>query len=109
MVRDTIVVLREASVIRLAVERRRTYVGPLEPTPANLRLAARLGGGPPREVVAVPLVAGGEVRLVLYGDNAASAKPIGPIDALESAAARAARILERTIAARQRAGIESKP
>jgi len=109
IVRDIVVGLREASVIRLAVERRRTYVGPLEPTPANLRLVTRLGGSPPREAVAVPLVAAGEVRLVLYGDNAPSTRPIGPIDALESAAARSARILERTIAARQRAGIESKP
>jgi hypothetical protein len=109
IVRDTVVGLREASVIRLAVERRRTYVGPLEPTPANLRLVARLGGSPPQQVVAVPLVAGGEVRLVLYGDNAPSARPIGPIDAIEAAAARSARILERTIAARRRGGIESKP
>ena len=72
-VRQTVLPLREPSILRAAVERRRSYTGPLEPTRVNLALVERLGGGQVREAVAVPLVVGGEVRFVLYGDNA----PVG--------------------------------
>jgi hypothetical protein len=99
-VRQTVLSLREPSVLRAAVERRRAYAGPLEPTRVNLALTERLGGTPVREAVAIPLVVGGEVRFVLYGDNAPSGRPLGPLDTLESSAARAARIIEKTLAAR---------
>jgi len=103
-VRQTVLTLREPSVLRAAVERRRTYVGPLEPTRVNLALAERLGGAEVREAVAVPLVVAGEVRFVLYGDNALSGQPLGSVDALESSAARAARIIEKTLQARAKDG-----
>jgi hypothetical protein len=99
-VRQTVLPLREPSILRAAVERRRSYTGPLEPTRVNLALVERLGGGQVREAVAVPLVVGGEVRFVLYGDNAPSGRPLGPLETLESSAARAARIIEKTLAAR---------
>jgi len=101
---DTVLSLREPSIVRLAVERRRTYAGPLEPTAANLALADRLGGAEVGSAVAIPLVVRGEVRFVLYGDNAPGPRPIGPLDALESAAARTARIIEKTLAARESEG-----
>ncbi|HSD26056.1 MAG TPA: DUF4388 domain-containing protein [Vicinamibacteria bacterium] len=103
-VRQTTLSLREPSILRAAVERRRTYVGPLEPTRVNLALAERLGGVEVREAVAVPLLVQGEVRFVLYGDNAASGRPLGPLDTLESTAARAARIIEKTLIARAKEG-----
>jgi hypothetical protein len=99
-VRQTVLTLREPSILRTAADRRRTYVGPLEPTRVNLTLAERLGGAEVREAVAVPLVVAGEVRFLLYGDNAPSGRPLGPLDTLESSAARAARIIEKTIQAR---------
>lgn len=99
-VRQTVLSLREPSILRAAVERGRTYVGPLEPTRVNLALAERLGGLEVQEAVAIPLLVGGEVRFVLYGDNAASGRPLGPLDTLESAAGRAARIIEKTLARR---------
>jgi hypothetical protein len=102
VVRETRLSLREPSVLRLALERRRSYVGPLEPTHANLQLAARLGGAEVREAVAIPLVVRGEVLFVLYGDNAPGARPVGPLDSLEAAAARTARIVEKTLDARDR-------
>ena len=52
------------------------------------------------EAVSLPLVVQDEVRYVLYADNAPLGRPIGPLDALESAAARAARIIEKTLLAR---------
>jgi hypothetical protein len=103
-VRQTVLTLREPSILRAAVERRRTYVGPLEPTRVNLALAERLGGAQVREAVAMPLLVGGEVRFVLYGDNAPSGRPLGTLDTLESSAARAARIIEKTLAARAKEG-----
>jgi hypothetical protein len=99
-VRQTDLTLREPSILRAAVERRRTYTGPLEPTRANLFLAERLGGAQVREAVAIPLLVRGEVRFVLYGDNAPSGRPLGPLETIESSAARAARIIEKTLAAR---------
>jgi hypothetical protein len=102
-VRQMVLPLREPSILRAAVERRRSYTGPLEPTRVNLALVERLGGGQVHEAVAVPLVVGGEVRFVLYGDNAPSGQPLGPLETLESSAARAARIIEKTLAARAKA------
>jgi hypothetical protein len=101
---EMVVPLREPSILRLAVERRRTYAGPLEPTAANRALADRLGGSEIGAAVAIPLVVRGAVRFVLYGDNAPGTRPIGPIDALESAAARAARVIEKTLDAREGEG-----
>jgi len=103
-VRQTVLTLREPSILRAAVERRRTYVGPLEPTRVNLALAERLGGAEVREAVAVPLLVAGAVRFVLYGDNAPSTRAIGPVDTLDSSAARAARIIEKTLQARAKEG-----
>ena len=48
----------------------------------------------------MPLVVLGEVRYVLYADNAPLGRPLGPLETLESAAARAARIIEKTLLAR---------
>jgi hypothetical protein len=106
VVRETVLPLREPSILRVAVERRRTYAGPLEPTRTNLQLVERLGGGQVREAVAVPLLVRDEVRFVLYGDNAPGGRALGPLDTLEAAAGRAARIIEKTLAARARGGSE---
>ena len=99
-IRETVLSLREPSILRSAVERRRSYEGPLEPTRVNLQLVDRLGGDKVREAVTVPLVVLGEVRYVLYADNAPLGRPLGPLETLESAAARAARIIEKTLLAR---------
>ena len=92
--------LREPSILKAAFERRQSYAGPLEPTRVNLDLVERLGGERVREAVAMPLLVGGEVRYLLYADNAPLGRPLGTLDSLESAAARAARIIEKTLAAR---------
>jgi len=108
-VRQTSLPLREPSILRAAVDRRKTYSGPLEPTRVNLALLEALGGGQVREAVAMPLVVGGKVRFVLYADNAASGRPLGPLDTLESSAARVARIIEKTLAAREAPRPTGKP
>ncbi len=99
-IRETALSLRDSSILRIAVEGRRSYEGPLEPTRVNLQLVERLGGEKVREAVAVPLIVLGEVRYVLYADNAPLGRPLGPLETLESASARAARIIEKTLLAR---------
>jgi hypothetical protein len=73
--REAILSLKEPSVLRVAVERARTYVGPLEPTRVNLQLLELVGGGAVNQALALPLLVGGEVRFVLYGDDAAQNRP----------------------------------
>lgn len=75
--------LSEASVISDVVQHQETYHGALPPTPGNERLVRLLGGGQPSEVLAVPVVVGGRVELVLYGDNAPQNDPIGTFRSFE--------------------------
>jgi hypothetical protein len=75
--------LSEASVVSSVVEHRETYHGPLPPGPGNERLVGLLGGGKPSEVLVLPVLVGGTVELVVYGDNAPQNRPIGPFRSLE--------------------------
>jgi hypothetical protein len=104
VVGETVLPVHEPSILRAAVEEKRSHIGSLEPTHLNLKLVKRFGGILPREAVAMPLVVRDTVHLVLYGDNGSEGRPIGPLDVLEGTVARAARILERTLAARERKG-----
>jgi hypothetical protein len=94
-VKETVVPLTEASLLKDVVLGGETYRGPLARTRWNAYLVDRLGGLEPPEVVAVPLRVGGRVQIVLYGDNMPEARPIGPVDALEFMVGEAAEALER--------------
>ncbi len=108
IVRDTVIPLREPSIFRDVVEGRLTWRGALEPTPWNRHLLDRLGGLTPAEAVVMPMVVGGVVRVVLYGDNLPELRPVGSIDALESVVTEAALAMERvTVEIRER-GLEGK-
>jgi len=97
LVRSIRLPLGEPSVVADAVERRETRRGPLDATPANLRLAALLGGASPRESVVVPMLLRQGVGLVLYGDDAGRARPIGDTTALEWALLEAGLGMERDL------------
>jgi hypothetical protein len=97
-VKETIVPLTEASLLKDVVVRGESYRGPLAHTRWNAYLVERLGGLEPTEVVALPLSVSGLVRVVLYGDNMPEGRPIGPVDALEFMVAEAAAALERATA-----------
>jgi hypothetical protein len=75
--------LSEPSVITEVIERQETYHGPLPSAPGNERLIRLLGGEQPSEVLVLPVLVGGRVELVLYGDNAPQNQPIGPFRSLE--------------------------
>jgi len=97
-VKETVVPLKEPSLLKDVVERGETYRGPLAHTRWNAYLVERLGGLEPSEVVAVPLRVGVAVRVVLYGDNLPEGRPIGPVDTLEFMITEAAAALERAAA-----------
>ena len=99
---ETVISLKEPSFLQAAVQARAPHIGAFEPTRLNLKLVKRMGGILPRQAVAIPLITDGVVRLILYGDNGSESRPIGPLDILEGAASRATRILERTLASRDR-------
>ena len=89
--------LREPSVVSEAVERRESWRGAVPPTPANQRLLAPLGGPHPAEALVVPMVLRDGVGLVFYGDDAASGRPLGPVDDLEWALLEAGLAMERDL------------
>jgi hypothetical protein len=96
-VRDTVIPLGEPSVFRDVVERRETYRGPLEDSRWNRHLVYRLGGQQPGEIVAVPMIVGGAVTVILYGDTLPDVRPIGPMDTLEFMIVDAALAMERAL------------
>jgi hypothetical protein len=89
--------LAEPSVVSEAVERRESWRGPVPPLPANERLLDRLGGARPSEALVVPMVLRSGVGLVLYGDNAPTGKPLGPVEDLEWALLEAGLAMERDL------------
>jgi hypothetical protein len=109
-VRETVVPLSEPSVLREVVEKRKTFQGPLPDSRWNRHLVHRLGGAEPGEVVVVPMIVGGAVAVLFYGDNLPDRKPIGPVDALEFMIAEAALAMERSVLeAREQALQDKKP
>lgn len=73
----------EPSIFHDVIERRETYLGPLEKRYWNVKLARDLGGEIPEQVAVVPLLVGDQVRMMLYGDNQPGNEPIGRLDELE--------------------------
>jgi hypothetical protein len=96
-VRETIVPMGEPSVLRDVVDKRETYRGPLEDLRWNRHLVHRLGGQEPTEVVVIPMIVGGAVAVLFYGDNVPDYRLIGPVDTLEFMIAEAGVTMERTV------------
>jgi hypothetical protein len=96
-VRSIVIPLGETSVLAEVVRRQETLKGPLAKTRWNRHLIDQLGGQEPLEAMAVPMIVGGAVNVVLYGDNLPEAREIGPLDALEFLMGEAAREMERAL------------
>lgn len=82
-VRQIRIPAEEPSIFLDVVERQETYRGPLERRYWNVELSRALGGGFPNEVVAVPMVVGGRVALIFYGDDLPDGGPLPRTDELE--------------------------
>ena len=75
---------REAqSILADVIETGEIHRGKMRRTPANSELLEHLGGPPPTEVVALPIVHGNRTIGILYGDNAEHRVPIDDMTGLE--------------------------
>jgi hypothetical protein len=101
-IRNLSIPLDEPSVFAQVIGSRQTYRGPLEKARWNDALAERLGGGRPSEVVVIPMIVGGGVRILFYGDNRPEDGGIGPIDGVEFMMAEAAAGMESGRTGRRR-------
>lgn len=86
--------LTAPSILRDVVQRREFYWGAFLPVPENLRLAAALGGPPPQEALAYPLLVRDKVVCVLYGDDGPQNLLLGGFEDLEKVAMKAAMALQ---------------
>ena len=76
--------LDQPSIIKYAVENKKTYRGTLAETDWNTYLVTHLGEGTPVEVFVSPLIQGDRVTAVVYGDNLPYKQLIGDTSALEA-------------------------
>jgi hypothetical protein len=75
--------LRDQSVLTDAIQKKETFQGPLARLRGNAALLSLLGGRSPRQVVAIPMVVGGSVAMVFYGDDNGEDRPLGSVRDLE--------------------------
>ena len=81
--RSLAITVTEPSIFHDVIQRKETYKGPLASTATNDQFIAQVGGGVPNAAVAIPIVLGGSVAMIFYGDNLPSDAPIGSTDELE--------------------------
>jgi hypothetical protein len=67
------------------------------PGALNRTLLDQLGGSTPLDAVAMPLISGGRVRVILYGDNLPEARGVGSTRALELFLEQAGEMLEKAL------------
>lgn len=96
-VRGISIPLDKPSFLGEVVQRRGPCRGPVVHTEWNVKLMEGLGGKTPAEAIAIPLVAGGRVRVVLYGDNLPADQPLPRTEALEIFLVQAGLTLERVL------------
>ena len=90
-----------SSVLDRVATDRRVLQGPLRDTPGNRDLLEGLGGcWHSHPVIAIPMLTGGRVAAILYGDNPTGA-PLGPVDALDIFMQQAGQTLDRALLERQ--------
>jgi hypothetical protein len=87
--------IAEPSFLSEVVQRKETYRGPLPAGGTNEAFARLLGSETPGEVVVVPMIVGGSVATLFYGDDLPSRSPIGEIRPLEMLMTEAGLEMER--------------
>lgn len=87
----------EPSLFTGIIEAKHPAVVRPEPNDWNRYLFARIGAELPHEVFLGPIVSGGEVIAVLYGDNQAERRPIAGTEALEIFLSQAGLAMEKAL------------
>ncbi|HUT55404.1 MAG TPA: response regulator [bacterium] len=100
-VRQIRIPLNEPSIFREAIQKRLPLKKPLKDTKWNKYLVERLGGNMPREVFVAPIIAGGKIAAILYGDNAPEETEIGDTESLEIFLAQAGLAMEKALLERR--------
>jgi ActR/RegA family two-component response regulator len=104
-VRGVVLELPESSALHDVVRRGRAAIGRIEAIPANQPLVETLGAPIAEEAAILPVTSGREVVGVLYGDNAASRRPIGDLQGLEIFLSQAGIALQNALLKRRIASI----
>jgi len=97
------VAVERSSWLRRVVETGRTVVAAAEGL-GDHELAARLGEAVPSQACLSPVISGGQVVAILYGDDLPDDGPVTACAALETALAQAGRVLQEAMAERAGAG-----
>ncbi len=96
-IRGFAIPLDEPSLLESVVRQRSAVQGPLAACAWNQALLDQLGGRIPVDAMALPLVSGGKVRVILYGDNLPDARPASGLRALEIFLSQAGLMLEKVL------------
>ncbi|HEV8662271.1 MAG TPA: DUF4388 domain-containing protein [Candidatus Methylomirabilis sp.] len=105
-IRDLRIPLDGPSVFKDVVESQASFVGSLPRKKPNEQFLKQIGGLIPVDALVVPMLVNGRVAVVLYGDNAPDARPVGPPDSLEVLMAQAGLAMEKNLLERK---IEAAP
>jgi hypothetical protein len=92
---DLRVTISEPSMFSEVVQRKETYRGPLPAGSTNEAFLKLLGPDAPGEIVIVPMIVGGTVATVFYGDDLPMRRPVGEIRPLEMLMTEAGLEMER--------------
>jgi hypothetical protein len=110
-IRGIAIPLDQPSLLEEVVRTRRVVQGPIAGLALNRALLDQLGGGTPVDAAALPLVSGGRVRVILYGDNLPESRAIAGMRALELFLGAAGLMLEKALLEKklQEGGAPSAP
>ena len=100
--------LEAGSILKGAVDRGESAVGPVPDDTGNGALRARLGPPEPKHAAVLPVHGGQEVFGILYGDNAVSGEPFDDLRPLEIFLAQAGLTLQNALLRRRIANLESR-
>jgi len=96
-VRQIRIPLNQPSIFREAIQKRMPLKKALKSTEWNDYLVETLGGVRPAEVFVAPIIAGGKIAALIYGDNAPEQKEIGDTESLEIFLAQAGLAMEKAL------------
>jgi CheY-like chemotaxis protein len=93
--------LNQPSIFREAIQKRLPLKKALKETKINKQLVETLGGKRPTEVFVAPIIAGGKIAAILYGDNVPEEKDIGDTESLEIFLVQAGQAMEKALLERR--------
>ncbi len=96
-VRQIRIPLNHPSIFREAIQKRLPLKKPLKSNKWNDYLVETMGGQRPAEVFVAPIIAGGKIAALIYGDNVPEEKEIGDTESLEIFLAQAGLAMEKAL------------